>query len=83
MFTRIDYDGSGDINIQEMYDIFKENGIKMSKEEMEKFFSLCETEQQGRIKLDEFKQLYTNQKTDELFRLYVKRSRELNQKAKD
>jgi Ca2+-binding EF-hand superfamily protein len=49
VFTRIDYDCSGRIEMSEMHKVFVNNGIQMNKEEVEKFFALCKTEVQGKL----------------------------------
>lgn len=59
--------------------MFLSNGIDMSKEEIENFFELCRTNSRGYLSFDEFTNLYKNSSADELFRYFIKRSRELNQ----
>lgn len=82
VFMRIDYDCSGKIDMTEMGKVFKNNGINMSRDEIEEFFSLCQTQSHGKMNFNEFKSLYQNPNTEQLFRKYVKRSRLENTKCK-
>ena len=38
VFTKIDYDGSGKIDIKELRRMFAENGVDLTRDEIEKFF---------------------------------------------
>ena len=55
--------------------MFSQNGIHLSKEEIEAFFDLCSNKSKGVLTFEEFKQLYNNEEADKLFRGYIKRAR--------
>ena len=57
-------------------------GVQVTKEEISQIFDLCKTEAKGYLNLEEFKELYKNQKADELFRFFIRRSRQINQNLK-
>lgn len=59
--------------------MFQQNGIHMSKEEIECFFDLCKTQSKYYLNFEEFKKLYNNPDADKLFRFYIKRARQINQ----
>ena len=40
MFNRLDTDGSGGIDMDEMTELFKENGLDMNKEDIAEMFSI-------------------------------------------
>lgn len=80
MFTKIDYDKSGKIDIGELHHMFISNGIEMSREEIEIFFELCKTNCRGYLSFGEFKDLYQNNSADSLFRFFIKRARDMNTK---
>ena len=56
-----------------------ENGLQISKAEINEFFNLCKTQCKGYLTMSEFNELYKNPKADDLFRFYVKRSRKINE----
>jgi hypothetical protein len=58
VFTKIDYDKSGKIDIGELHQMFQSNGIEMTREEIEIFFELCKSNCRGYLDFSEFKQLY-------------------------
>lgn len=43
VFTKIDFDGSGKIDVGELRRMFSQNGIHLTREEIEAFFALCST----------------------------------------
>ena len=47
VFTKIDYDCSGQIDVSELRNMFSQNGIELSRSEIEAFFNLCKTESKG------------------------------------
>lgn len=75
MFAKIDYDHSGKIDMNELRHMFEQNGIILSPEEIQSFFSVTKTKSKGVLTIEEFKQLYQNPATDTLFRMYIKRAR--------
>ena len=79
MFQKIDYDCSGKIDVQELHSMFLQNGVDMSRDEIEGFFELCQSSSRGYLTFGEFKDLYGNPSADELFRFYIKRARKVNQ----
>ena len=79
VFTKIDYDYSGRVDVSELHQMFQSNGIEMSLKEIECFFDLCKTESKGYLNFDEFRALYKNPSADQLFRYFIKRARSMNQ----
>ena len=77
-FQKIDLDNSGTLDVQELHQALNENGLKISKAEINEFFNLCKTQCKGYLTMNEFNDLYKNPKADELFRFYVKRARKIN-----
>ena len=75
VFSKIDYDQSGTIEISELNKVFVENGLYISNEELIQFFGLCKSKSMQSLTLAEFGELYNNDKADELFRSFIKRSR--------
>lgn len=64
VFTKIDYDMSGSIDVSELHNVFIDNGILMTKNEISGFFNLCQTQSKGYLNFEEFKELYKNPKAD-------------------
>lgn len=79
VFQKIDYDCSGRIDVQELHAMFLQNGVDMSRDEIECFFDLCHSTSRGYLTFGEFKDLYENPSADELFRFYIKRARKVNE----
>lgn len=52
------------IDVIEMQTMFKQNGIQMSREEIECFFELCKTQTKHYLNFEEFKRLYNNPDAD-------------------
>lgn len=83
VFTKIDYDNSGKIDVGEMHYMFTSNGIELSRDEIECFFDLCHKNAKGYLSFSEFENLYKNPKADQLFRFYIKRARDMNAQLQD
>jgi len=62
-----------------MHTMFESVGIEMNREEIECFFDLCKTNSRGYLSFTEFKDLYTNQSAENLFRFFIKRARKVNE----
>ena len=78
VFAKIDYDLSGKVDVSELRSMFQQNGIEMNREEIEKFFELCQCQSKGYLNYDEFRNLYNNPSADQLFRYFIQRAREMN-----
>lgn len=78
VFTKIDYNQNGKIDMRELHYMFLSNGIKLSRVELEKFFDFCKAKSKGYLTFQEFKELYKNPYAEKLFRFFINRARQEN-----
>lgn len=67
LFNKYDDDGSGTIEVRELMQMFKENGIQIKEEQMKLIFSTVDADKNGALNLREFKSFVIDQKAEEKF----------------
>ena len=55
--------------------MFVANGVRISKTELKKLFSIVDTDKSGAISMEEFKKISCNPVANELFRSWIKKLR--------
>lgn len=80
MFHKFDINNSGQIEINELFKMFKANGVQITMNELKKLFSIVDSDKSGAISIQEFKKISQNSVANELFRTWIKKLRKPNRK---
>ena len=71
IFEKFDFDGSGSIEMDELFAMFYAHNIVISKRELKQLFSLGDSDGSGTLSLEEFKKLTGNPTANKLFRRLI------------
>lgn len=75
VFQKFDMDNSGTIDLNELYHMFRVNGIDISKDTLKCLFSIVDKDGSGGISLNEFKQFSSDPRANKVFRKIIKKLR--------
>lgn len=60
LFIQFDTDKSGTLEMNELFDMFKNNGIHINEQILREMFKYADVDGSGNLTVDEFKSLMTN-----------------------
>lgn len=75
VFKDCDQDKSGTLEVEEVYCMFQQNGINISRKKLRNLFCFVKSRQKHRLNLEEFKQLTFCTRANEYFREIMKEAK--------
>ncbi len=76
VFKKFDADGSGSIELNELYLMFLQFGVRVKKSELRQLFNIVDTDHSGALSVKEFKEFSSNPMANKVFRKIITRERE-------
>jgi len=75
VFKKFDTDKSGSIELNELFAMFVNFGVSITKDELKELFSIVDTDSSGALSIDEFKKFTSNPMANKVFRRIIMRVR--------
>ena len=76
VFKAFDEDGSNSLDVHELYEMFCDNNIHITKQELQDLFSIVDEDGSGELSLDEFKIFSFSEEANRKFRTIINKIRE-------
>eukprot|EP00347_Sterkiella_histriomuscorum_P020065 403339235 len=72
VFKKFDEDGSNSLDVNEVHEMFQQNGINIDEETLKKLFSIVDKQNKGSLDLDKFQQFVMSNEANSKFRKVIK-----------